>query len=276
MSLLNNENVVSILKGEFELSVLKSAYSRINDYNDPLRGPVFALLMRELIRIAMDRIAPDDQVRAASWCSGEPWLYKKGKKGKQELTRTSRYRFAITGTISNEKLLRYPELDCSDAIGDLKDLVFKLSKFAHISPGTYDLSPDDSMDFLKEVETIVVDYAEKLVATKKKVGEIMLTLVDAKLNEHILEAIPQELDELSSGTLVNALSVESLQDFDTSSASPVLSGCGVAEIELNYGGGKDGYSSDDSYPLEFYVQVDPDTFDIAVQSISVDTSSFYE
>lgn len=276
MSLLEDKNVSSLLKGDFENSVLKSAYSRIHDYNDPLRGPVFALLMRELIRITMDRLAPDELVMKSSWCKGDPWLYKHAQSGSDKVTRKGRYRFAITGTISDAKIAQYPQLNCAQAIDDLGGLISKLSAYAHISPGTYNLSPEGSLKFLREVETIVSDYAASFVAIKGKIAKIMLELVDAKLNEHLREAIPHELDELSSGTRVDAIQIEELEDFDTSSAFPVLSGAGNAEIELNYGGGSDGYTSEDSHPFTFHVQIDPDTFDVDVQSIEVDTSAFHD
>lgn len=276
MRLLEDEKMHFLLKGDFESNVLKSAYSRIHDYNDPLRGPVFALLIRELIRIQMDRLAKDDRVKKSSWCTGHPWLYKDVQSGTDKLTRKSRYRFAITGTISDAKISQYPQLDCTQTITDLNKLIKKLSSFAHISPGTYNLSATDSRVFLQEVESVVLDYAATFVDIKAKIARIILELVDVKLNEHLMEAIPHELDDLSSGTRVDSIQIEELEDFDTSSDFPVLSGSGSAVIELNYASGSDGYSSDDSYPFTFHVQIDPDTYDIDIQSIEVDTSSFYE
>jgi hypothetical protein len=276
MNLLEDSSITEFLNDELEQDILKSAYSRIHDFNDPLRGTVFALLMRELLRIVMERLAPDNLVFAASWCNGEPWTYFDSRDRKTKLTRSSRYRFAITGTISDAKVKEYPQLGCSLQIKDLKDLVEKLSKFAHISPGTHGLSVQASNDLLHEVEEIVSDYVKKISATKKQVGQIILELVDSHLNDHLMEEVPNELDELSSRTRLDSVTIEELENFDTSSAFPVLSGCGHAEVELNYGGGIDGYSAETSFPLEFIVQINPDTFDVYTVSVEVDTSSFYE
>lgn len=275
MNLLEDTHVKALLKGDFENRVLKSAYSRIHDYNDPLRGSVFALLMRELIRIVMDRLAPDSDVEKASWCSGEPWQYK-DQSGNLKVTRRSRYRFAITGTISDEKVEEHPRLDCSAAIGELATLVSKLSKFAHLSPGTFNQSAAETTGFLGEVEDAVSQYCATLTKTKEEIRDIIWTIVDESVNDHVLGAIPDELDALSGQTLVENIHVEHLQDFDTSTLMPTLTGSGVAEIELNYGHGDDHMSSPDSYPMTFEVEVDPSTFEVSVVSVDVDTSSFYE
>jgi hypothetical protein len=276
MNLLEDTIITDFLNVNLEQDILKSAYSRINDLHDPLRGPVFGLLMRELLRIVMERLAPDKLVEGASWCNGDPWTYVDPKDGKTKLTRTSRYRFAITGTISDQKLKEYPQLDCSSQINDLRNLVNKLSKFAHISPGTHGLSVSQSNDFLHEVEAIVSEYVKELDATKKHVGSIILGLVDSKLNAFLMEEIPNELDQLSTRTRLESVTLEELENFDTSAKFPVLSGSASAEVELNYGSRRDGFSHETSFPLQFFAQVNPDTFEISIESLNVDTSSFEE
>lgn len=274
MNLLEDINLEKLIKGDLEQNILKSAYSTVYNYHDPLRVCVFALLVRELIRIIMDRLAPDDQVLKTSWCKGSDWTYE--KDGKTFVTRRAKYRFAITGTISDEKIKEYKKLDVSQQIGELSRLVAKLSKYAHISPGTTDLSVTKSNDFLSEVEETVREYTITLLDTKDEVKVIVFNLVHNEVNEHVRNAIPLKLDALSTHTYVEGIVIDSLQDFDTSLESPLLSGDATAEIELNYGNERESTPMPDSYPVEFRVEIDPETFGISVESISVDTSSFYE
>jgi hypothetical protein len=274
MNLLEDKSLAHLLEGELEQNILKSAYSTVFNYHDPLRGCVFALLIRELIRIIMERLSPDKEVLGASWCNGSDWTYQ--KEGKPFVTRRARYRFAITGTISDEQIKKHPDLDVSKTVDELSRLVNKLSKYAHISPGTTSPSVSMSNDFLSEVEDIFREYSDTLLNTKKKVKEIVYDLVHNEVNEHVMNAIPDELDALSTHTYVEGISIDELQDFDTSLATPLLSGSATAEIELNYGNEKEGVSMPDSYPVEFYVEIDPNTFGVSVESISVDTSKFYE
>ena len=264
MRLLNDQNVTGLIEGTFENDVLKSAYSHLNNLHDPLRCNIFALLIRELIRIVISRLAPDDLVRQASWCNDE------------RITRRSRYRFAVTGMISDTQITKHPKLNASEAVAELVRLNDTLSKYTHISPGTYNATEEQAGNFLHEVEDVVAEYARTLRKTKDEIRDIMWTIVDDSVNQHVLEAVPDELDMLSGQTLVENIHVEHLQEFDTSTLMPTLTGSGVAEIELNYGHGDDHMSSPDSYPLTFEVEIDPETFAVAVIKVDVDTSSFYE
>ena len=274
MNLLEDINLEKLIKGDLEQNILKSAYSTVYNYHDPLRGCVFALLARELIRIIIDRLAPDDQVLKTSWCKGSDWTYE--KDGKTFVTRRAKYRFAITGTISDEKIKEYKKLDVSHQIGELSKLVDKLSKYAHISPGTTDLSVTKSNDFLSEVEETVREYTITLLDTKDEVKVIVFNLVHNEVNEHVWNNTLLQLDALSTHTYVEGIVIDSLQDFATSLESPILSGDATAEIELNYGNARESTPMPDSYPVKFHVKIDPETFGVSVKEISVDTSSFYE
>lgn len=264
MRLLNDQSVSGLIEGSFENDVLKSAYSHLNNLHDPLRCNIFALLIRELIRIVISRLAPDDLVSKASWCKDD------------RITRRSRYRFAVTGMISDAQIAKHPKLDASVAIGELVRLNDTLSKYTHISPGTYNATQDQADQFLGEIEVVVIEYARTLRKTKDEIRDIMWNIVDESVNQHVLEAIPDELNMLSGQTLVENIHVEHLQEFDTSTLMPTLTGSGVAEIELNYGHGDDHMNSPDSYPLTFEVEIDPETFAVAVTQVDVDTRSFYE
>lgn len=275
MSLFENAELNEIIEAGLEKSLLLSACSHINNFNDPFRANVFALLMRELVRIMMDRRASDEMVRSASWCKGEPWLYVDGQTGEQKVTRRARYRYAMTGPLSDGLLQRHPQLNCATEISELVKTIGELSKYAHISNGTHTLSPTQSADLLHFVEGVIEDFAKKFVELRHRVRDIVGGLVDEELNQHLMEAIPNELDELSSQTRVEEVRIEHLEEFDFRCGSPTLSGSGYAEIELSYGG-SDGFTAPDSYPLEFEVFIDPETLAVKVETVTVVTDSFYE
>jgi hypothetical protein len=178
--------------------------------------------------------------------------------------------------IPDAQIAKHPKLNASEAVAELVRLNDTLSKYTHISPGTYNATQSQADQFLHEVEDVVIEYAHTLRKTKDEIRDIMWTIVDESVNQHVLEAVPDELDMLSGQTLVENIHVEHLQDFDTSTLMPTLTGSGIAEIELNYGHGDEHMSSPDSYPLTFEVEIDPETFAVAVTKVDVDTSSFYE
>lgn len=264
MRLLNDADFSGLIESSFEKDVLKSAYSHLHNLHDPLRCNIFALLIRELIRIVIARLAPDDNVSQASWCHDE------------RITRRSRYRFVITGMISDAQIAKHPKLNATDAIAELVRLNDTLSKYTHISSGTYNATQSQVDQFVREVEDVVIEYVQTLKKTKDEIRNIMWTIVSESVNQHVSDAIPAELDMLSGQTIVENIHVEQLEDFDTTTLTPTLTGSGMAEIELNYGHGDEQMSSSDSYPLTFEVEIDPDTFEVSVSGINVDTSSFYE
>jgi hypothetical protein len=70
--------------------MLTSAYSRFNDLHDPLRVNLFALILRELIRIIMEREAPDDQVKMTPWFQGYPDKNSNEQKVSSSLLKNSK------------------------------------------------------------------------------------------------------------------------------------------------------------------------------------------
>ena len=274
MKLLADAHVGDLLDSELEIQVLRSAYSRIKDYNDPLRAPVFALLMRELIRIAMDRISPDEKVKSSEWFHGNEYKYVDAA-GNTKVTRKGRYRFAITGTISDAMINKYPELNANDVIKELLDMVDKLSKYAHFTPENLRMRLVETEKLLADVEDVVGQYAKKLIETKISIQKIVFSKVEDSITSHMIDAIPGELDEISSRTRVDGFSVEELQEFDASAKTPSLTGNGTTEVELYYGDRKDHTKSSAYFPTSFKVGIDPLTFDVHVQSLKVDTGEFW-
>lgn len=100
--------------------------------------------------------------------------------------------------------------------------------------------------------------------------------IDTQLYGHLADQTPEELDELSSGTRVEAVTDV---DFD----SVIVSGSGVhargratVELELNYGGGeeRDGLTTSASVPFFFDVVLGHDLHLREVVELDFDTSEF--
>jgi hypothetical protein len=102
--------------------------------------------------------------------------------------------------------------------------------------------------------------------------------LDEKLWDYLVNHISSDLDELSSGTrIVNVIDVD-IDSIDVTVNGIRVTGSGIVEVELEYGGGeeRDGLTWSTSFPLTFDVELDH-TLDIAdVYEMKVDTASFYE
>ena len=67
-----------------------------------------------------------------------------------------------------------------------------------------------------------------------------------------------------------------MQEIDLYSSYPSVTGSGYVEVELNYGSKNDSVSCPDSYPFRFKATINPNTLAVTIESLNVDTSSFYE
>jgi hypothetical protein len=250
-----------------EITLLESAYSHLHQLHDPLRCNIFALLLRELIRIVMSRLAPDDQIEKAKW-------FKPGDDY-DKVTRKDRYRFAISGHLPDETIRLHPELDTKDICNDLNKQISKLSKYTHISPGTTNLSLADGIEFSQEIEEVVLEYLNTLILTQNKIESKILEFTETELNTRLQEDLPSDLDALSSQTIFERAYVEDIKELDLSSVPLTISGRGTIEVELNYGRGDDGATFGDSYPFTYVATIDSDTLQVQEISTNIDTSSFY-
>jgi mRNA-degrading endonuclease RelE of RelBE toxin-antitoxin system len=96
--------------------------------------------------------------------------------------------------------------------------------------------------------------------------------------EALTEHIPQELDDLSTHTVIDVV-----EDIRISARVPIeqgyrLLGNGSISVELNYGGGdeRDGVTNHASFPFAFELITDSGGAPQELSKVTVDTSSFYE
>jgi Predicted pPIWI-associating nuclease len=274
MRLLSNTSVANLFSDPFEQKILRSAYSYLNNLHDPLRCNSFALVIRELIRIAIARIAPDTKVEKATWFVG---YNDTNDHGKIKVKRKERYRFAVSGFLSDVLITKHPEFDVSSEIKELVSAIEKLSKYAHIGEGTYDKSDEDVDNFKNDIENAVIEYAERLEHTQKRIQERVWDLTQEELWHHIANNFPDDLDCLSTRSRIEEVVIEEMPEMELDHPRPILTGSGSAEVELNYGSRSDEQvSSQDSFPIEFTASINPDTLDVNIKKVSVDTSSFYD
>lgn len=270
LSLLKSKEFQSICETKIEKALLRSAYARVFDLNDPLRANLFALIIRELIRIIMERIAPDEEIKKTTWFVG----YDGGKK----VTRKERFRFAITGYLDDNFIKKYPNFDTSEQCSELKDIIDTLSKLTHIDNTVFDRSDEVVDSMVGKIEDVTDRYVLKL-STIRENAEMLFEkiVVDAIMEALWQRGLPDNLQALSSCTVPNWPIIDELNCIDLASNPIEVSGSGYIDVDLNYGEGKDGDKWSDSYPIRFLVTVAP-TLDLTaeLEKIVVNTDSFYE
>lgn len=273
MKLLDNDGVSKLCNTPLEQNILKSAYSALNDLNDPLRANTFAYLMREVLRIAFDRIASDQSVKDADWIQADPSYLHQGKP-----TRSARYRFALTGHLS-DAVRKKLGLEFTNESKQLLGISGNLNKWTHINTGTFNAGRADIDDLVKEIEDAVIEYAGCLDSVNTTVSKEITQHLQDTLSDMLFDSMPDDLLELSSGTIFDSIDDVYFNGTPDIHSEPwKLKGTASIGVELNYGGGeeRDGATIDDCYPMKFRGNFRWADWSIENMHYDVDTSSFYE
>lgn len=119
-----------------------------------------------------------------------------------------------------------------------------------------------------------------VVVNPPRTKSIEIENIENILYECFIENLPNELDQLSTHTLVDDISDVEITDIRINSEGIVVSGEGLVVVNLQYGSRSDQEAENDSYyetfPFEFKVLLSLELNLLECKSLSVDTSSFYE
>ena len=82
-----------------------------------------------------------------------------------------------------------------------------------------------------------------------------------------------DLDELSSRTMLEALEANPGGIFRGPAGT--FEAVGSVYVTLHYGDKRDSASMPDSFPARFIGSINPDTGDVTIEDVQIDTSSFF-
>jgi len=129
----------------------------------------------------------------------------------------------------------------------------------------------------KKIENAVFKL---VVVNPPRTKSIEIENIENILYECFIEKLPSELDQLSTHTLVSGLSNVEITDVSINSEKILVSGEGLVEVNLQYGSRSDQDEEDEFYyetfPFDFNVFLSLELNLLECESLSVDTSSFYE
>lgn len=105
-----------------------------------------------------------------------------------------------------------------------------------------------------------------------EVDDLGSQLLDYVINE----SFPDELNSLSTHTIISGVSDLEISDIHVGKGEIRVAGTGALEVELRYGSDSDGVSNEDAFPFEFKAILSADGRLQMVEELIVDTSSFYQ
>ncbi len=261
MRLLTSKQAKELFSSGFEQQLIRSAYARFGDVNDVLRCNLFALIIRELIRITMARIAPDDKIRMTTWYT--PY-------DDDKITRSDRYRFAITGHLGNDVLEKHPSIESIQVSKELAKKSELLSKYTHISEGTYTLDVDECEKFKCDIEDILLNYVDEFVVKCGNVQKVIHGIIADMIRSRIEAAIVDESDTIAAGTDIIGYDIDDYGVCDIRSEEILVSGTGNVEIAFySESNGSRTVSGSDNYGYKFEIRIDNHSLDINVLNVKI-------
>ena len=264
---------------DFERDVFEASLKSLEQTGNPLRLNNFATALRELSRIVLVRLAPDQKVQNCTW-----YTPTQNQNGQAVITRGQRVSYAFKGGLDDGFVQNTLLVDIDLMRKDFLKALDRLSKFTHIGPAvfgvddtTLEIVTAESLEaFISLFETIADCRAQVEVAVEEQVREA--------LHHELLRTAVNELDELAThyqveDTTVDTISIKILDDTQI-----IFSVTGNVECQFQYGSGSDvrkgdGVITNDSYPLTCDFVSDIRTpLDVSAQSntLAVDNTSFYE
>lgn len=261
----------SHLESDFEREIYTAALRNYCSMGNPIRFNNFAFVIRELLTIVIDRLAPTEDVKKAKWYSKESEDY--------EVTRKQQLKFCAQGYFVNSVLPDWIEEEVDEFIKEYVKLYRKLNQYTHISEKYKGLAPQKAFSFLKDLVVAFSAILSTLSDIKNHITEEIESEVHDIVFDKLMFESHEALIELSGQTIVEGINIEGYRLSRVEPDFVIFEGEGYVECELNYGSKQDGVSMNHDVPFSFnlFSSIDNVTkLEFYEQGMYIDNSSFYE
>ncbi|EPY5166284.1 hypothetical protein ACXDR4_001570 [Klebsiella pneumoniae] len=259
------------LDNDFEEQLFIACLRNYCSHGNPLRFSNFAYALRELINHVLSRMAPDERVITAPWFTAN----KKNVK----VTRKQQAKYIAQKHIPDGLLDAAALKKLDDGIGWFNKNYQSLNYYTHITEESLKSQPKDFFEKAK----LLIELCNKIFDNFGDLERILTHSIIDKVSDHVNEVTrdntPNEVDILSSQTIVETCIVESIEPLSLTEDYVYLLVRGTLEITRQYGRGDDYLAQGDYYPFTFAVSVRASDFeDIRplVRTAIVDTGSWYD
>ncbi|MDH6265399.1 hypothetical protein M2360_000780 [Rhizobium sp. SG_E_25_P2] len=280
------EQLAAGLPDEFSRTVLAGSLGVAWDSANPIRANLFAAGIREAVTYVLHFLAPDEAIKACGWYKTYREKQKKiGERTKIEFkdqpTRVHRMVYATQGGIP-DKALEELGVDIGDAHKKLRFVVDELSKYTHVRPGTLIQGDDKVVVFMEDTLGAMIRFLTVVSDVRAAIVDAVSEHANCLAGDALTESVVQELDELSTHTMVEEVIADDIQIVEIGPDQVQLEVRGKVYVELNYGSGADfrrgdGASMRDKYPFSVkMIAAVTDLKPVIAGPVRVDNSSFFE
>jgi len=280
----NSAKILDHLGVGFERELFLASLNNLSDKGNPLRFNNFAYCMREIITLILAKYSSDKDILNCCW-------YKNETDKENGITRAQRAKYSIQGGFSDEMVFNILELDEEDEKHFIQDTLKEFTRlFRELNEHTH----------LREKRFNIEDIiCETLAFQVLKIMNSILTLIEelrGQVKSYVADEIGEtlifefvsttfnELDILSTHTIVDYSDLDSYYVDSICSKHVVIKGDGTVYCDLQWGSGSDmrndiGASTSASFPYDFTIHTkltDLKNLELGTEGINVNTDSWYE
>jgi len=265
------KELISLFTDSFEKELFIASIKNLHGKNT-LAFNNFSYVLRELIRHFLHRLAPDYDVKKCSW-------YKPAQNGK--ITRSDRIKYMIHGGLGNFILNKiYLRERIEEAQIELLENIEVLNKYTHIEPHTFNLNSKEKYNLSIECLKAVREIFKLVQETRESIFEFIMENIDDELNQRVAMEYVENVDVLSSHTMIEEIYSEIHNGISISSDKIEINVIGTIGCNLQYGSRREiEYQAYMSFPFKVPVSIKikrPLSEHISLGHLQVDTSKFYE
>lgn len=261
----------SLLETDFEKRLFIASLRNYAAHGNPLRFHNFAYSMRELVLHVIQRKAPPQKVKAASWYVRE--------SDNHEVTRRQQLKYCAQSNLSDAYLGGLVLQDLNDCIKDFLREFSLFNKYTHITEKYFDVSPGRFFEWVKDVVCISRDSLSGL----QDIEALVIEHLEEKVHKAVVltanSAIPESLSQLANHVHIDYAEVEGVACLGIDEEFIHIEARGEVYVTQEYGPKHDLCEINESYPyvlgMKSHVS-DPERFVIISEELEIDTSSWYE
>lgn len=277
-----SQKILSHLSFGFEKDLYQAALNNLSDKGNPLRFNNFAYTMREIITLILSRYSSDEDILKCGWYINET-------DSDNGVTRAQRAKYAIQGGLSDERVFELLELDEEDQnyvrekLKTFTKLFRELNEHTHLREKRFDIGDSKCEDLALSVMRIVNDILVLVEDMRSQIISHVESEVDSTIVEEFISNTPDEIDILSTHSVVDYIELESFHVSKISSEHIWIVGVGIAHCALQWGSNSDlkndlGATMSESYPYDFTLQAplsDLTDLKLIPKGLQLDTSSWW-
>lgn len=271
--------ILQHLASGFEQELFQAAIANVDDISNKLRLNNFAYAMRELIRIVLERLAPDAEVVNA------PWFVPNDKDHPDKVTRSQRIKYAIQGWLSDDYVKKTLRIDHEDNDKQLRKIIDELSKYTHVTESIYNIEPvkitELALDVLSNVQLFLVTVAD----ARYRVQQAAIDCIDEQMVEEFYYKIQGDIDILATHHEILCYVVTGITLRSQNDDCITMDVTGRIQVRLQWGSDGDmrrgdGFETTQSFPFNstLVASYKNKQGDVHIESrtIDINTEQFYK